>query len=226
MNQCLRIALVPAYCPDKKLISLTKQLSEKGFSVVVVNDGSSPSYAAVFQNASQYATILSHCSNRGKGAAIKTGLGYIRKHFLPPYVVVTCDADGQHLVKDIITVTNQAVACRNVLVVGSRKMDISTPFRSLFGNMMTRVIFRMRTHCHIHDTQSGLRAFSDSLVKTLMAIRGDRYEYEINVLLLFARQKRKILELPVHTVYLEKNNSSHFRFMKDSFRIYREIFRH
>ena len=74
------IALIPAYEPERKLIGLTADLKEKGFDIVVVDDGSGPEYKDIFGELEQQATVLTHSQNRGKGAALKTGLRYINKY--------------------------------------------------------------------------------------------------------------------------------------------------
>ena len=74
------IALIPAYEPDRKLIGLTADLKDRGFDIVVVDDGSGPEYMELFEDLSQMATVLTHAENRGKGAALKTGMNYINKY--------------------------------------------------------------------------------------------------------------------------------------------------
>ena len=77
----------------------------------------------------------------------------------------------------------------------------------------------------VHDTQTGLRAFRTELIPVLRDIPGERYEYEMNVLLRFARDKIRILEHEIETIYIDNNAQSHFDTVKDSVRIYKEIFK-
>lgn len=116
--QSKRIVLIPAYCPDEKLIALVKSLHDMDFTIVVVNDGSKAEQTPVFEAVSGYAEVLTHKKNRGKGAALKTGLEYIKSSFSVPYVVVTADADGQHLPEDILLVCQKACEKTNCLVLG------------------------------------------------------------------------------------------------------------
>lgn len=73
-----RIVLIPAYCPDKKLVDLVKTLKKMDFTIVIVNDGSKAEHTPIFNAVSVFATVLTHEKNRGKGAALKTGLEYIK----------------------------------------------------------------------------------------------------------------------------------------------------
>lgn len=233
------IALIPAYEPDEKIKKLAYELTEKGFDIVVVDDGSGPDYAELFEELSQNATVLTHGYNRGKGAALKTGLSYINKYMaytesvLTPAgaetvsgrdaVIVTVDADGQHLPDDVLRVAEISAQRRDALVLGSRALSEDIPVRSRFGNTVTRHVYSAATGVHIHDTQTGLRAFHRSLIPRLLDIEGDRYEYEINMLMQLAAEGVLIIEERIETVYEDNNSGSHFRTVRDSFRVYKEI---
>ena len=233
------IALIPAYEPDGKIIKLTDDLIEKGFDIVIVDDGSGPDFAELFEELSQKATVLTHGYNRGKGAALKTGLSYINRYMaytesvLTPSgaetvsgrdaVIVTVDADGQHLPDDVSRVAEISARRHDALVLGSRELGEDIPARSRFGNTVTRHVYGAVTGMNIHDTQTGLRAFHRSLIPKLLEIKGDRYEYEINMLMQLAAEGVPIIEERIETVYENNNGGSHFRTVRDSIRVYKEI---
>ena len=75
----------------------------------------------------------------------------------------------------------------------------------------------------LSDTQTGLRAFSHKQIARMIDIKGDRYEYEMNVLMDYARSKTPMIEIAIDTIYINDNASSHFRPVRDSYRIYKEI---
>ena len=217
------IALIPAYKPEGVLIELLEELCSCGFECVVVDDGGGEAFSEIFARATRLAKVLTHHVNKGKGAAMKTGFAYIKEHYGDDRTVVTVDADGQHKVADALRICHEAEDHPGTLVLGSRKFKGKIPFRSKMGNAITRFVYRISTGLRVHDTQTGLRAFSTSLLQRLVEIPGDRYEYEMNVLLDFARHRIPIKELDIETVYIGKNESSHFNVVKDSFRIYKEI---
>lgn len=233
------IALIPAYEPERKLIGLTADLKEKGFDIVVVDDGSGPEYKDIFGELEQQATVLTHSQNRGKGAALKTGLRYINKYMAytesvktaagtasvsgMDAVIVTVDADGQHLPDDVLRVAEISANRRDALVLGSRALGRDIPARSRFGNTVTRHVYSAATGVRVHDTQTGLRAFHRSLIPRLLEIEGDRYEYEINMLMKLAAEGVPVIEERIETVYENNNSGSHFRTVRDSFRVYKEI---
>ncbi|MBQ8911971.1 MAG: GtrA family protein, partial [Clostridia bacterium] len=78
----------------------------------------------------------------------------------------------------------------------------------------------------LSDTQTGLRAFPIDILEQMVKTKGDRYEYETQMLLNFKSLKIPYAEEKIRTVYIEENQTSHFRVVKDSFRIYKMIFAH
>ncbi len=217
------IALIPAYKPGDGLIPLLEQLKSSNFTIVIVDDGSGENFASIFEKAKLYGTVLTHEVNRGKGCALKTAYAYIQKTFSEDKLLVTVDADGQHRVEDALAICQLAEKHPASLVLGSRKLTGKVPFRSRFGNGLTRLIYRLSTGISVHDTQTGLRAFSVKFLEKMMTISGDRYEYEMNVLLTFAKERIPIMEHEIETIYLNNNESSHFHVLKDSYRVYKEI---
>lgn len=217
------IALIPAYKPAACLPELLKQLKNYGFEIFLIDDGSGAAYEHIFFECSRYAEVLYHMQNEGKGTALKTGLTEIALHYPKDAVVVTVDADGQHKPDDVLAVSKLAENNPGALVLGSRKLSDNMPLRSKLGNAVTRFVYRISTGLHVYDTQTGLRAFGTELIPKFLQISGNRYEYEMNVLLYCARERIAVLEHPIETVYLDGNSSSHFDAVKDSVRIYKEI---
>ncbi len=216
-------ALIPAYCPQETLLSLVKELEEHNVRCVVVNDGSPAEYDEVFARLPSETVLLRQPVNTGKGAAMKRGMEYIHEN-IRDCTVVTADADGQHLMEDILKTAAEAAAVPESLVLGVRsfrKEDV--PFRSYWGNRITEGVFGFLTGVHVSDTQTGLRAFDSSMIPSLMQVQGDRYEYEMNQLLYCIRSGIAIREVPVAAVYEGNNECSHFHPFRDSFRIYSQI---
>lgn len=219
-----RIALIPAYEPDEKMLSLLEECKSSGFFILIVDDGSGKEYKEIFDKAKKYAKVLTYPENQGKGYAIKTGLSWIKEHCgQEAYAVVTLDADGQHKVEDAVRVSEEARKYPDSLILGSRNFDGKVPLRSRLGNTITRLVYFLATKKHIYDTQTGLRGFDKCLIPELLSISGERYEYEMNVLLEFPKREIELREIGIETIYLENNSSSHFDTLRDSWKIYSEI---
>lgn len=213
--------LIPAYKPDDKLVALTDQLlTHDDLKLVVVDDGSGEALRPVFEALDKRVTLISYPDNKGKGGALKTGIRYIMDHMPECERLVTADADGQHRYADIRRVLDKSEEMPGALVLGSRAFDGDVPLRSRFGNAMTRQVFAIASGVKVRDTQTGLRGFDRDGMRLFVDVPGDRYEYEINMLLTAARAEMPIYEVTIETVYLNDNESSHFNPLKDSLRIY------
>lgn len=213
--------LIPAYKPDDKLVALTNQLlTHDDLKLVVVDDGSGEAFRPIFEALDKRVTLISYPDNKGKGGALKTGIRYIMDHMPECERLVTADADGQHRYADIRKVLDKSEEMPGALVLGSRAFDGDVPLRSRFGNAMTRQVFAIASGVKVRDTQTGLRGFDRDGMRLFVDVPGDRYEYEINMLLTAARAEMPIYEVTIETVYLNDNESSHFNPLKDSLRIY------
>ena len=218
-----RVALIPSYEPDDALLKVVDELLNNSFDVVVVNDGSKPSYNEIFDKLpKEDINFLSYETNMGKGHALKHGLAFIKDNYDEGSTIVTLDSDGQHKVSDAIRIVEE---CENEggLILGSRQFGKGTPFKSRFGNFMARTSFLISTHHKIYDTQTGLRAFPYSLIDLLLEAKGNRYEYEMNVLLDAIKKDVPIKEVKIETIYLENNAGTHYSPFKDTMRIFKEV---
>ena len=222
----MSVVIIPAYKPDETLVTITDQLWGYGCRIVVVDDGSGEKYQPIFEKISDISIILRHSENRGKGAAIKTALTYVKEEFWDGNVIGVMDCDGQHLPEDMMKLFTFAATHRKTMVLGVREVGKDMPLKSRLGNQITRTVFRLLSGVKVTDTQTGLRAFSSELLDQLISVEGERYEYEMNVLMVLAKAGIPIEEVPIHTIYRDKNNSgSHFRAVQDSIRIYKDIFK-
>ena len=219
-----KIALIPAYCPENRMIELIKELDTRGFAVVVIDDGSGEEYDELFTAARQYASVKRYTPNRGKGEALKCGMRYIKERYQAPYTVITADADGQHRVEDIVKVADAAAEHPDSLILGKRLLDKSAPIKSRIGNGITRVLYRMTTGRRIYETQTGLRAFSDRLLPRFLRLPGHRYEFEIDMIL--DASNTDIIEVDIQTVYFDNNAASHFRPLQDTVSLNKEFLRY
>ncbi len=212
--------LIPAYNPDEKLLALLPKLKERFSRIVIVDDGSVKG-REIFPQAEKYVEkILVHERNRGKGAALKTGFAYLGDST----DVITADSDGQHTPEDIAKVAEGLRNHRDGLVLGVRSFSGKVPLRSRFGNWWTRWFFFLMTGLMIRDTQTGLRGIPAALLPRVAGIPGDRYEYEMAMLADAKNHPSRPLQIPIETVYIDSNATSHFNPLLDTIRIYRSLF--
>lgn len=224
------VVVIPSFEPNKQFFSTVNDLKQAGFSqFVIVNDGSDERFNSFFQFFTEEpgCHVLQHPLNYGKGRALKTAFEFItgQSHFS---YVVTVDSDGQHLGSDARQVVELLADHPDSLILGCRDFDTKgVPFKSRFGNKVSREILSwMRqddSDKGISDTQTGLRAFSVKHLNGLLAIPGERFEYETNMLLASGQLGISVRETKISTVYFEGNKSTHFQPFSDSFKILKSI---
>ncbi|MHB9023849.1 MAG: GtrA family protein [Armatimonadota bacterium] len=223
------VLLIPAYNPPESFIDHLTNLIRSGFSkIVVVNDGSNPQRCdTLFSRIAAYPEchVISHPGNLGKGQALKTAFSYIIEHYPGCSGIVTADSDGQHLPDDIIKVARCLESHGESLVLGTRAFGKGTPARSLVGNVITRSFVHIVLGQRLTDTQTGLRGIPVSFLPTLLDVKGDRYEYEMGMLLATRACNIPIIEEQISTVYIDNNKSSNFHPLIDSMRIYYVLLR-
>ena len=216
--------LIPALNPSAELERLVGELlAQAGVGrLLVIDDGSNAACAAGLAAIAQRdrVELLRHDSNLGKGAALRTGVAHFLRTAATGELLVTADADGQHRTADILAVAQAAAERPGSLVLGSRSFSGEVPRRSRLGNGVTRLIFRLLIGQDIADTQTGLRAIPRVMLPQLLQIRANGYDFELEMLILGARLRVPITNVPIETVYLAGNASSHFHPIRDSAKIY------
>ena len=220
------VIIIPSYNPDEKLVNLVEELVDYGFEkLVVVNDGSSPESLVYFDKVAEKkeCKLLVHEKNMGKGCALKTAFSYCLG-MKECCGVITVDGDGQHLPKDIMACVEAMHQDNKKVVLGVRDFSAkNVPFRSKFGNEMTKMVFRVVCGIRLSDTQTGLRGIPMQYLKQFASYQGERYEYETNMLLMMKKDGIEWQEVKISTVYLDNNERSHFNPIKDSWKIYKTI---
>ena len=215
--------LVPAYQPDARLPRLILELhrADPSSKIVVIDDGSGQKFSDIFEaSATAGAHVISYENNRGKGYALREGFTWIRDVAGDSQeCVVTADADGQHTLNDIFRV-GRTCTDTGKSVLGVREFVGHVPARSRIGNTATSALFWLATGWKLKDTQTGLRAFPVALLPELLEVQGDRYEYELRVLLHLAKFRHPVTQIPIETIYEAGNPTSHFRPLQDSARIW------
>jgi len=221
--------LIPAYNPDEKMAQVVEELCQHFSNVLIVNDGSDDTYSQVFSDLKihQEVKLLQHSQNKGKGAALKTGFRYLTNESHENNLgVITVDADGQHLTSDVLKIYQKIKkGGDDFFLIGVRDFSESVPIRSKFGNVLTLFMLQLFYGLKLSDSQTGLRYVPTRLYQDMLTIDGDKYEYELNCLLFLHQSKEAIIQLPINTVYIQNNQTSHFRPIQDSLRIYKVFFK-
>lgn len=219
------VPVIPCYNPPEVFSNIILELYSMGVrDVIIIDDGSNNKRIFSIANKKGY-TVIEHDTNKGKGEAIKSGIRYYRKHFIDKYKgIVMIDCDGQHRVWDMDKV-GQEMIHSDKFTMGVRNFNIDgVPFRNKIGNKITSLVFKWMFGVYIKDTQTGLRGVPNRLIDTVLKIDGERYEYEISMLIDIVKMKEEIKEVEIETVYDNNDKRySYFNPFKDSYRIYKEM---
>lgn len=219
--------ILPSLNPDEKLMMVVEGLIKEGFDdIIIVNDGSDDKHMEPFIQAQKLSqvTVLTHEVNRGKGRGLKTAFEYCIKNRPDIDGVVTVDGDNQHRPVDIKACCVKMMEEPDKLVLGCRDFSgEQVPPKSKIGNNITRFVFRFACGIKITDTQTGLRAIPAKYLPLMAQIKGERFEYETQMLLETNKSKIAFNEIPIETVYIDENATTHFHPIRDSFKIYAVI---
>ena len=222
------VVLIPSYNPDESIMTEFLGKLHKSFkNIVIVNDGSSEDHKEYFASLEKKYPVIRHHINLGKGRAMKNGINYILNSYPDASLIVMADCDGQHSIDDIKKVLGAAKENPDSLVLGVRDFDKNgVPLKSKLGNIITRNVLNLFVGPRISDTQTGLRAMSYDVAKSILEIPGERYEYETNTLITSKKNRLPIKEVVIETIYINDNKTSHFNPVKDSIRVYKMFARY
>ena len=214
-------AVIPAYQDEKHIGDIVRRTRERLDHVLVIDDGSTDQTAQRAREAG--AVVIVHGENRGKGEAIKTGLG----HWLDQEVtwVILLDSDGQHLPEE----TDRFIAAAGsatgpTFFIGNRMTNLAgMPFiRRVVNRLMSRRISRVCGQ-EIPDTQCGFRMLDRQLIPDLLG-GGHRFDYETEVLIIASRKGYRIDSVPITTVYTDQVSKIHP--VRDAIRFFKMMWRY
>ncbi|MCR5691338.1 MAG: bifunctional glycosyltransferase family 2/GtrA family protein, partial [Eubacterium sp.] len=194
-------------------------------NIIMVDDGSKIENRKYFKVCKEDygCKLIRHVINFGKGIALKSAFNHLLEFRPDIKGCVTVDCDGQHVLADIDTCARLTYENPDKLILGCRQFEEeSIPWRSRFGNKATRLVIRLLCGIKVSDTQTGLRGLPIDLISKYFAnTKGERFEYEMNMLIAAKEYDIPVQEFAIQTIYLENNESSHFNPFIDSIRIYK-----
>jgi glycosyltransferase involved in cell wall biosynthesis len=209
------LVLIPAYNAAKTVGDVVRASREFVRDVVVINDGSRDATASAAAAAG--AEVVSYPQNRGKGGALKTGFAWALQHGYD--IVITLDADGQHLPREIPKFIRCREETRADLIIGGRS--------HLFGQMLPRRRLANRfsawsiaraSKTGITDSQSGYRLYSAGLLRNVH-LRSEGFDLESEVIVRAGRGGFKVITTPIDLGFVDGISTSHYKPLKDTLRI-------
>ena len=157
---------IPAYNEEKNIASMILKLKESADKIIVCNDGSTDLTGKISEELN--VITIHHKENLGYGAAIRSI--FLKAKELDGDILVTFDADGQHMVTDIKNVISPIEKKQSDVVVGSRfltKSNSVPQYRKLGINIITKVT-NSTLNEKLTDAQSGFRAYSKNVLRKII----------------------------------------------------------
>jgi len=188
--------IIPVFNHSRTVIPVVRKALALGFPVFVVNDGSTQTLPP-FPDDLSAVRHLEHRSNRGKGAALETGMRAAAD--LADWAI-TLDADGQHNPQDALSLLAAIPAGQRPLVVGCRHGMQAAPWTSRSGREFSNFWVRVSGGPRLTDSQSGFRVYPLPEILDL-GVHARRYQYEIEVLVKARQAGLPVREAPVGVVY-------------------------
>ena len=193
--------VIPVFNEAGVIGDVIEEVRQHGeFSIIVVDDGSNDE--SFYIAAAHDVLAIRHKINRGKGAAVKTGI--MAANLLAADIVVTLDGDGQHDPVDIENLVKPILAGDADVVLGSRLLnrDDKMPFFKVIANVIGNFFTWFFYGILVSDSQSGYRAYS-KYAALIIDTKADKYEYDSKVIREIKNNRLRFAEVPVHTRYTE-----------------------
>lgn len=212
------VVVMPTFNNDKNITAVIDSLLLQLNQIIVINDGSTDSTAAILKKYADRITIVSYNQNRGKGHALQVGF---RKALEMGYdYALTMDSDGQHKTESIGTFLEELDRHRDSLIVGSRLLkQANMPEGNTFANKFSNFWFHLQTGIRFPDTQSGFRIYPLQKLKKFNAVT-KRYEAELEMLVRAAWSGIELRAIPIEVYYPPLDERiSHFHPYRDFARI-------
>jgi glycosyltransferase involved in cell wall biosynthesis len=195
------VIIIPAYNEERFIGSVVLKARHHARIVIVIDDGSTDSTAAIAAEAG--ALVVRHSINQGKGVAISSGFKQARQY--DPEVVVMLDADGQHLPEEIEKVTEPILSGQADIVIGSRYLENTSivPRHRILGHWVFNWLTRLSSGVLATDSQSGYRAFSRAAVDKI-DFHSTGFAVESEMQFIAREFGLRVVEVPITIRYTDK----------------------
>ena len=215
--------VIPALNEALTLRALVRQVLERYPDVIVVDDGSTDGSAETVSDLP--ILLLRHAQRRGKGNALRDGLGLALAHGAD--AVATMDADGQHAVTDLPRLVAAWRADPRRIVIGARLRGRERqPVARRRANAVADWFVSWAAGQPIVDSQSGQRIYPRAALELARGIDSDGFEFEADVLIGAARRGIEWVAVPIDARYAPGLRASHFAPVTDIARITRRVASH
>lgn len=215
------MVLIPAYNAAKTVTDVVIAARQQIADVIVIDDGSRDDTGIAATAAG--ATVITHMKNRGKGGSLKTGFAFAIENGYD--AVITLDADGQHLPREIPKFLDCWKETNADLIIGGRAhlFDGMLPRRRMANRFSAWTIGKL-SKTGVSDSQSGFRLYTTRLLRSVH-LRTDGFDLESEVIVRAGCGGFKVVSTPIELGFVDGLSTSHYKPLKDTLRIAWTVFR-
>lgn len=193
--------VLPAYNEATRIQPVIEAIAEKGYNMVIVNDGSSDNtLEVIMESKRKYPDnihVFSLLINRGVGIATQTGFDAVLRY--NPKYIVSMDSDGQHSADDLDAVIEPLVAGRAQAVIGVRPLE-DMPFTRNFANSIMNLFTKIFYRVDVSDSQTGFRAVTLDALNEI-SINATGYLISSEFIREINDKDIPFEEVPIETIY-------------------------
>ena len=217
LHELKAVVIVPTYNNRGTIADVIASLKEYSSDIMIVNDGSTDDTLEIL-NAIEGIQIQSYPVNKGKGYALKYGLGKAYEQGFR--YAITIDADGQHFADDLPVFIKRIEEVPDSLLIGARNLTADNmPGKNTFANRFSNFWYKVETGQELSDTQSGYRLYPLDKIQNIHFFTS-RYEFEVEIIVRAAWRGVNVENVPIKVYYPPvEERVSHFRPFHDFFRI-------
>ena len=217
LQELRAIVIVPTYNNRGTIADVISDLKEYSSDIMIVNDGSTDDTLDILNNI-EGIQIQSYPVNKGKGYALKYGLGKAYEQGFR--YAITIDADGQHFADDLPVFIDRILEVPDSLLIGARNLNADNmPGKNTFANRFSNFWYKVETGQELSDTQSGYRLYPLNRIQNIHFFTS-RYEFEVEIIVRAAWRSVNVENVPIKVYYPPvEERVSHFRPFHDFFRI-------
>jgi len=209
------LVVIPALNAERSVGAVVRESKLVNADVLVIDDGSSDRTGEMARDAG--ALVIRHDVNKGKGAALKTGFAYALENGFE--VVVTLDADGQHLPHEISKFMTAYEETGGDLIIGGRAHLFPQMLpRRRFANRFSARSIAFASKTGVTDSQSGFRLYSAHLLRNVR-LRTNGFDLESEVIVYAGCRRFKVVTIPIELGFVDGLSTSHYKPLADTLRI-------
>lgn len=199
--------IIPVYNEEKYIQGLINQFpTEQKKHLIFVDDGSKDKTSKILKKSQL--RFVRHKINLGKGIALQTGtLAALKEN---PDIIIFMDGDLQHKPSDILDFLTTFKKNPNTdLIIGARQIGTQMKLKAFLANKILTIIINLLFKTYLSDTQCGFRAFKSSAYSKI-AWESHDYAVETEILVNAAKNNLKVVEIPIHTIYIDEHKGTNF----------------